>query len=106
VPRNRGPPPLVGGRRRLFQDGGALMSTAGIAISGQGALAQSAKVDVLANNLANISTVGFRRDTIGFRANLEAALSFDRRPGDLELTRRPLDLAIRGPAYFPVPDLA
>ena len=81
------------------------MATNGIAISGRGALAQSAKVDVLAHNLANLSTVGFRRDTIGFRANLEAVLAMDRRSGDLDVTRRPLDLAIDGPGYFAVRDL-
>jgi len=81
------------------------MSTTGIAISGRGALAQSAKVDVLANNLANVSTVAFRRDLVGFRANLEAVVAADPRSGDLEATRRPLDLAIAGPGYFAVRDL-
>jgi len=81
------------------------MSTSGIAISGRGALAQSAKVDVLANNLANASTVGFRRDLVGFRANLEAVVAADPRSGDLEATRRPLDLAVAGPGYFTVRDL-
>jgi flagellar basal body rod protein FlgG len=81
------------------------MSTTGIAISGRGALAQSAKVDVLANNLANVATVGFRRDLVGFRANLEAVVAADRRDGSLEETRRPLDLAIAGPGYFTVRDL-
>ena len=81
------------------------MSTYGISISGQGALAQSAKVDVIANNLANAATTGFRRDSIGFRANLEAAIASDRQQGDLDATRRPLDLAINGPGYFTVRDL-
>jgi len=81
------------------------MSSSGIAISGQGALAQSAKVDVLANNLANITTPGFRRDSIGFRSTLEAVIASDRQSGDLEVTRRPLDLAIAGPGYFTVRDL-
>jgi len=81
------------------------MATTGIEISGRGALAQSAKVDVLAHNLANLLTVGFRRASIGFRANLEAVLGIDRRTGDLDVTRRPLDLAIAGPGYFTVRDL-
>jgi flagellar basal-body rod protein FlgF len=81
------------------------MTTTGIAISARGALAQSARLDVLANNLANLSTVGFRRASIGFRANLEAVLENDRRRGDLEVTRRPLDFAIAGPGYFTVRDL-
>jgi flagellar basal-body rod protein FlgF len=81
------------------------MTTAGIAISGQGALAQSARVDVIANNLANTATVGYRRDTISFGANLKTVMGFDPRPGDLDVTRRPLDLAVQGPGYFTVRDL-
>jgi len=81
------------------------MSSAGIAISARGALAQSAKIDILANNLANVSTVAFRRDLVGFRANLEAVVASDPRSGDLEATRRPLDLAIAGSGYFTVRDL-
>jgi flagellar basal-body rod protein FlgF len=81
------------------------MSSAGIAISARGALAQSARIDILANNLANVSTVAFRRDLVGFRANLEAVVASDPRSGDLEATRRPLDLAIAGSGYFTVRDL-
>jgi len=81
------------------------MTTTGIAISGRGALAQSAKLEVVARNLANLLTVGYRRETVGFRANLEAELGLDRRAGELDVTRRPLDLAIVGPGYFAVRDL-
>jgi flagellar basal body rod protein FlgG len=81
------------------------MATTGLAISGRGALAQSAKLEVIARNLAHALTVGYRRETIGFRANLEAAIGLDRRPGDLDVTRRPFDLAILGPGYFTVRDL-
>jgi flagellar basal body rod protein FlgG len=81
------------------------MTTTGIAISGRGALAQSAKIDVIAHNLANVATVAFRRDAVGFRANLEAVLAPDRQAGDLDVTRRPLDLAILGSGYFTVRDL-
>ena len=81
------------------------MATAGIAVSTRGALAQSAKIDAIARNIANLLTVGYRRETIGFRANLEAATALDSRPGELDVTRRPLDLAIVGPGYFTVRDL-
>ena len=81
------------------------MATAGIAVSARGALAQAARLEVLADNIANLATVGFRRSSIGFRANLEAAIALDRRAGDLDVTRRPLDLAIVGPGYFTVRDL-
>jgi len=81
------------------------MATAGIAVSARGALAQSARLEILAHNIANLATVGFRRAAVGFRAHLETAIALDRRAGDLEVTRRPLDLAIVGPGYFTVRDL-
>jgi flagellar basal-body rod protein FlgF len=81
------------------------MTTAGIEISARAVLAQQARIDVIANNIANAGTVGFRRGTIGFRANLETAMGVDPRTGDLEVTRRPLDLAISGPGSFTVRDL-
>ena len=81
------------------------MTLSGIAISGRGALAQSAKIEVLANNLANASSVGFRRDSIGFLSTLDAVVWADPRTGALEATRRPLDLAIAGSGYFAVRDL-
>jgi len=81
------------------------VSSAGIAISARGASAQSARLNVLANNIANALTVGFRRASVGFRANLEAAIAFDQKQGDLDVTHRALDLAIQGPGYFAVRDL-
>lgn len=81
------------------------MATAGIATSTRGALAQSAKLEAIAHNLANIATVGFRRASVGFRANLEAAIALDQKSGELDGTRRPLDLAILGSGYFTVRDL-
>ena len=81
------------------------MATSSIAISGRGALAQSQKLEVIAHNLANALTVGFRRGPIGFGANLEAAMGLDPRAGELDVTRRTLDLAILGPGYFTVRDL-
>ena len=46
------------------------MSTTGISISSRGALAQSAKVDVLANNLANVSTAGFKQDGLTLKQGM------------------------------------
>jgi len=48
------------------------MSLNGIAISGRGALAQSAKIDVIARNIANLRTAGYRPEAVGFNARLEA----------------------------------
>jgi flagellar basal body rod protein FlgG len=48
------------------------MSLNGIAISGRGALAQSAKINVIARNIANLRTAGYRPESVGFNARLEA----------------------------------
>lgn len=106
------------------------MSTYGIYTSGLGALGQSAKLDQIANNLANVSTPGFRRDHLSFRQRLVEALedrpdlnyynaqvdrhggapfidqsTFDRKSGGYEQTHRPLDLAVLGEGFFSVQDL-
>jgi len=48
------------------------MSLNGIAVSGRGALAQAAKIDVIARNIANLRTAGYRPEAVGFNARLEA----------------------------------
>jgi flagellar basal body rod protein FlgG len=106
------------------------MSTDGIYTSGLGALGQSARLDVIAHNLANVSTPGFRRDQVSFREALAGALDspggrtynetarrlggapfidrigFDPRGGGTEATGRPLDLALLEPGFFTVQDPA
>ncbi len=90
------------------------MSVDGIYASGLGAKAQSARVDLLAQNLANVSTPGFRRERMGFHQRLVGALGgvpepgpvrFDGTPGPLEPTGRPLDFALRSRGFFSVRDL-
>lgn len=97
----------------------------GIYLSGAGAAVQDYRVDVLANNLANVDTTGFKRDLSIFlareaeavgnpdKAHLRHALQ-DRvgggvllastvtrhEPGSLMQTGRALDLAITGDGYF------
>ena len=77
-------------------------------------LAQS----VLANNLANATTSGFRQDRIAFERTLapqgpaapgepaaeapDLRAVLDPRPGPYEVTQRPFDLAIEGEGYFVV----
>ena len=72
--------------------------------------------EILANNLANASTAGFRQDRIAFQqlytgrstlqgfgmASPQIVSRIDPRPGVLEVTDRPLDLAIDGDGYFAV----
>ena len=101
----------------------------GLYLSATGVLANSYNVDVLANNLANSETVGFKRDTTLFRQRLtQAQMSnqagdrsdpllekiggglavnptvINMQQGELESTGNPLDLGIDGKGYFAVKD--
>ncbi len=76
------------------------------------------RLDVTANNLANVSTPGYRRDVLGFREVLMRKFPFrspddwrafkevtpktDFRQGPLEHTGNPFDIAIGGEGFFKV----
>lgn len=90
------------------------METAGyIALSNQMVLRQ--KMDVIAQNLANVNTSGFQGESMMFVEHLQSTedgktLSFvqnlamvrNLNPGPLTPTDNPLDVAIRGEGYFQV----
>ncbi len=89
------------------------MSSTGLEVSAAGALVQSARVDVVAQNVANASTPGYRRDQVSFRAALSGAMPgapaldrvlADRDGGGFEATGRALDFAIAGRGFFTVQD--
>lgn len=81
-----------------------------------GARALMHRQEVVANNLANASTTGFRADLAAFRAvpvrqdgtattrvyALEATAGFDATPGPVQQTGRNLDVALRGPGFIAV----
>jgi flagellar basal body rod protein FlgG len=75
-----------------------------------GALANQRALDVIANNVANVSTSGFRRDNTIFDSALGARLHFasaessriDLSPGQQQLTGSPLNAAIAGEGFFAV----
>lgn len=93
-----------------------------VAVSG--ASARLRELDVVANNLANADTVGFKRDSALFEATLESALrepdgsrvagppgrafvhlrgvAVDRSAGGVVMTGSPLDVAIDGPGFFEI----
>lgn len=54
-----------------------------------GAMAQSAKLDTVANNLANVNTTGFKRDGQLFR---EYLTSYNKEPGTVEVPRVPASI--------------
>lgn len=101
----------------------------GLYLSAAGTLTSLHRQDVMANNLANVNTVGFKADDVHFRARLperlenpiasaptDAQLLLEQlgggtfadpthtsfRQGDLNRTSNPLDLAIEGDGFFVV----
>ena len=84
-----------------------------VLLSNQEALQRS--MDIVANNVANSSTTGFKREGIMFdtllsRPKSDESIDFvvdratyrDASSGPVTMTGNPLDLAIQGPGYFPV----
>jgi flagellar basal-body rod protein FlgG len=66
----------------------------GLYSAASGMLAQQTRMDMLANDLANVDTTGYKQARIGFRDliyNTEQGMRID-----------PLSLAIAGPGYFQV----
>ena len=83
-----------------------------------GAKATLQRQDVLANNLANASTNGFRAELAAFRAvpvrgdgastrvfAIESTPGYDSRPGQIQSTGRDLDVAMTGQAWLAVQGL-
>jgi flagellar basal-body rod protein FlgF len=83
-----------------------------------GAKATMQRQDVLAHNLANASTTGFRAEMQAFRAvpvrgdgastrvyALESTIGYDDRAGPMQTTGRPLDVAPQGKAWLAVQSL-
>ncbi|MBI5837368.1 MAG: flagellar basal-body rod protein FlgF [Candidatus Eisenbacteria bacterium] len=88
----------------------------------EGILPRIAQQETLANNLANALTPGFKRDKVSFQSVLKQAAAGgspapmpggpslaadprtrpDMRPGSVDQTGNPLDLAITGDAFFAV----
>ena len=86
-----------------------------IYLSMSGAKATLQRQDVLANNLANASTNGFRAEMAAFRAvpvlgdgastrayALESTIGHDDRSGPVQTTGRELDVAMKGNAWLAV----
>lgn len=101
----------------------------GLYLSASGVMANAYRQDVIANNLANSETTGFKRDLAMFQERktalrernnagdfsdpllekiggglLVAPSLVDSQQGDLENTDNPLDVGIQGAGYFTVSD--
>ncbi len=86
-----------------------------IYLSMSGAKATLQRQDTLANNLANVSTTGFRAELQSYRAvpvqgsgastrvfTLETTTGYDSAPGPVATTGRNLDVAVRGDSWLAV----
>ncbi len=89
-----------------------------IYLSMSGAKATMQRQDTLANNLANVSTVGFRAELAAFRAvpvqgsgastrvfALESTTGYDGSAGNVSATGRALDVAMKGNSWLAVQGL-
>lgn len=88
----------------------------GLYAAGSGAVVQNKRLEIITNNLANMNTVGFKKDVISFRSLLTqaekssgmtalVALSESRTDlaqGSLRETGNSLDLALKGEGFFEV----
>ncbi|MBU1196496.1 MAG: flagellar hook-basal body protein [Proteobacteria bacterium] len=68
----------------------------------QGGLRQERKLEAVANNLANVDTNGFKKDSVSFDAKFKAQLNKDFSQGTIQTTGNPLDIAINGEGFFKV----
>jgi flagellar basal body rod protein FlgG len=98
----------------------------GLYISAEGAAAQAQRLDVIANNLANVDTAGFKQDVPTFQARFAEAIqeglarphdrsindvgggvklidvTTDHSEGELKHTGQDLDVAINGKGFFQI----
>ncbi len=79
----------------------------GIYTAARGLDARMKNLDIVANNLANINTTGYKREIpfseiMNQAGNIQVKQMTDYRPGDLVQTSNPFDLAISGNAFFVV----
>src|SRR5215831_18455464 len=76
----------------------------GLYLSATGVMTSSYRQDVIANNLANSETTGFKRDLALFqeRSTEAQANPIDVHQGELEPSTNPLDVALVGRGYFAV----
>lgn len=76
-----------------------------LAAAASGMRVQADKLDVIAQNLANASTVGFRARSaalVSFGDELRSSVGISDAQGQLRRTDVPTDLALVGPGYFAV----
>lgn len=68
----------------------------------RGSLMQERHMDMISNNLANVSTPGYKQERLIFDELMQRELRTDFEQGPLVGTNRPLDVAIMGDGFFRV----
>jgi len=63
---------------------------------------QQKRLDVIANNIANVNTPGFKRDLVAFANVMEQASHTEWNQGDTRETGNPLDVALQGEGFLRV----
>jgi flagellar basal-body rod protein FlgF len=74
----------------------------GFADAVHGSLAQQRQVEIISNNLANVSTPGYKADRMLFNDLMGRRVFSDLEQGPMEVTDQPLDFGIRGEGFFQV----
>lgn len=74
----------------------------GFADAVHGSLAQQRQVEIISNNLANVSTPGYKADRMLFNDLMGRRVYSVMEQGPMEVTDQPLDFGIRGDGYFQV----
>ena len=64
--------------------------------------AQELRLNIIANNIANIATPGFKRDVPVFEGFILKATATHFSQGDIQATGNKLDLALQGPGFFQI----
>jgi flagellar basal-body rod protein FlgG len=69
-----------------------------------GALIQQVRYETISNNLANLSTKGFKRDALSFNEVLTQKMysASDFSQGPIQYTGNPVDLALNGKGFFKI----
>jgi len=68
----------------------------------QGGLRQERKLEAVSNNLANASTIGYKKDIVSFDKAFRARVDQDFSQGDVVKTDNPLDVALGPQGLFKV----
>jgi len=68
----------------------------------RGCRTQGLRFDMIANNLANVGTTGFKKDVVYFDQALRMRVTTNLSQGNMRRTGNPLDVALEGEGFFKV----